>query len=392
METQIFSRKELYDLVWQTPMTKLSKQFGLSDQGLAKLCKRHGIPIPPRGYWAKLAAGKKALRTPFPELSLNQNDKKISITPVIRRPTKPKPEIIEVLSTNDKPEIKVPDRLTHPHPVVRYWQEERDEAIRDQRRSQLHLPPTMRYQHYKPFTDIERRRHRILDTIFKAIEKSGYKVKPGTYHQSWELTYDGIKVDFDITERYKQIKIPLTKEERVSHWDKGRTHRTERQFTGRLMLNIKTWLPRGLTTRWAEETDEHTLEDDVPDIVRILKAAGPLLVEQKREREEQRRRDDEERSRRHREAQRIKADEECWERFLAVSSRSQEAARVRELIQRIEELAATQDSTIDVDGKAIPEWMQWAKDWSQRHDPLSGDLEDLFKDISRPKADKHWSI
>jgi len=38
-----FTRKELYDLAWSTPMTKLAKQFGLSDVGLRKLCTKHRI-------------------------------------------------------------------------------------------------------------------------------------------------------------------------------------------------------------------------------------------------------------------------------------------------------------------------------------------------------------
>lgn len=44
-------RKELYQRVWSEPVTKLAKEFGLSDVGFAKLCKRNEIPRPPRGYW-----------------------------------------------------------------------------------------------------------------------------------------------------------------------------------------------------------------------------------------------------------------------------------------------------------------------------------------------------
>jgi len=50
------SRAELYELVWSKPMTKVAKDFGLSDQGLAKICAKHPIHRPPRCYWAKLAA------------------------------------------------------------------------------------------------------------------------------------------------------------------------------------------------------------------------------------------------------------------------------------------------------------------------------------------------
>jgi len=57
------SRNELYDQVWEEPMVKVAARYGLSDVGLAKTCKRHKIPIPGRGYWAKKANGKNAIQT-----------------------------------------------------------------------------------------------------------------------------------------------------------------------------------------------------------------------------------------------------------------------------------------------------------------------------------------
>ena len=52
------SRRDLYNRVWSTPMSKLARELDISDVGLAKACRRHNIPRPARGYWAKLAAGK----------------------------------------------------------------------------------------------------------------------------------------------------------------------------------------------------------------------------------------------------------------------------------------------------------------------------------------------
>ena len=62
------TRQELYDLVWSTPMTKLAESFGISDVGLAKICDRHRVPKPPRGYWAKKEAGKRVKQTIFVEV------------------------------------------------------------------------------------------------------------------------------------------------------------------------------------------------------------------------------------------------------------------------------------------------------------------------------------
>lgn len=75
-------RRELFDMVWSTPIQKLAKELGLSDRGLAKICARHRIPNPPRGYWARLAAGQHVRVPAFPtvqDASLNQ----IQITPTL---------------------------------------------------------------------------------------------------------------------------------------------------------------------------------------------------------------------------------------------------------------------------------------------------------------------
>jgi hypothetical protein len=44
---QNLTREELYERVWKELMTKLAKEFGLSDRGLAKICERNGISILP---------------------------------------------------------------------------------------------------------------------------------------------------------------------------------------------------------------------------------------------------------------------------------------------------------------------------------------------------------
>src|ERR1700741_3145904 len=61
------TREELYALVWDRPMTKLAKEFGLSDVALHKICRKDEIPTPSLGYWAKKAHGKPVTNTPLPE-------------------------------------------------------------------------------------------------------------------------------------------------------------------------------------------------------------------------------------------------------------------------------------------------------------------------------------
>ena len=59
-------RKSLYDLVWSQPISKLAETYGYSDVGFAKLCHKPGIPLPSRGHWAKLKAGRAVIQLPLP--------------------------------------------------------------------------------------------------------------------------------------------------------------------------------------------------------------------------------------------------------------------------------------------------------------------------------------
>jgi hypothetical protein len=61
------SREDLYELAWSKPITELAKDFGISDAALAKRCRRLGIPLPGRGYWARVDAGQTPYRPKLPK-------------------------------------------------------------------------------------------------------------------------------------------------------------------------------------------------------------------------------------------------------------------------------------------------------------------------------------
>jgi len=44
-------------------MQRLAKQIGISDVAIAKHCRKLGVPVPERGYWNKLQAGKPVTKT-----------------------------------------------------------------------------------------------------------------------------------------------------------------------------------------------------------------------------------------------------------------------------------------------------------------------------------------
>ena len=63
------SREALYEAVWTDAVTLVAPRYGLSDVGLVKICKKLGIPVPPRGYWAKIKAGRPTHKLQLPSLT-----------------------------------------------------------------------------------------------------------------------------------------------------------------------------------------------------------------------------------------------------------------------------------------------------------------------------------
>lgn len=68
------SREDLYELAWTKPLYELAKDFKISDVALGKRCKRLGIPVPGRGYWARVDAGQKPYRPKLPKREPHWHD------------------------------------------------------------------------------------------------------------------------------------------------------------------------------------------------------------------------------------------------------------------------------------------------------------------------------
>lgn len=67
-EVKRLTREELYAVVWDEPMTKVSARFNLSDVGLKKICCKNCIPVPGRGYWRRVQTGRRVIQTPLPPM------------------------------------------------------------------------------------------------------------------------------------------------------------------------------------------------------------------------------------------------------------------------------------------------------------------------------------
>ena|ERR1700682_4517303 len=69
---------QLFELVWSSaPLTAVAPQFKISDVALKKTCTRFDIPVPERGYSARLRAGKPTTQVALPASAAGMDDEVI---------------------------------------------------------------------------------------------------------------------------------------------------------------------------------------------------------------------------------------------------------------------------------------------------------------------------
>ncbi len=62
----LYSREQLYDLVWSEPIKGLATRLDLTDNGFRKRILPLNIPLPDRSYWAKANASKPKVKIKLP--------------------------------------------------------------------------------------------------------------------------------------------------------------------------------------------------------------------------------------------------------------------------------------------------------------------------------------
>lgn len=195
-----YERDKLYEEVWLEPVTTVAKRYGVSDVAIHKACKRLQVPVPPRGYWAKLSAGQTVPRESLPPFDGPKTIRRLSSPPDRSRsasPAKAKERLVflaeeertKVLQLCDN--LQVDDRLTNPHPLIKQDQEARAERKRKEReRKGLNYWDNDYQRNYSQWSDLSNkllginvylddlpRAYRLLNVVFHAVENLGGSVK-----------------------------------------------------------------------------------------------------------------------------------------------------------------------------------------------------------------------
>lgn len=372
---QKLTREALYDKVWSTPMRTLAAEFGLSDVGLAKRCTRYDIPRPPRGYWAKLAAGKRVARTPLPASSATSGN--IVITPSDH--VEPDREVEAAIKTAVKvlePTIRLPATLDDVHPKIRA-------LVRGHKRAQAERRQEIKQRRHdwwrpEPLPDLtERDSERLMATsaLFTAAERAGLKIVEAEITGKLAFKTGKHEVELVLVERMRRGLKPLEGEART--WSAFyQSFQTGLVPTGRLRAEIKTHLGGGVKTRW-EETDTKPIAGLILEIIGTLVGAADRLDTMQREREESQRRYEEKRAR-EAEARRLRElDEARWTQVRERAAEQAEYERLQAFIAALKvRLEADGDSQID--GQPVSAWIEWAELKAAALDPFRDGVGGIF--------------
>ncbi len=374
------TREELYRQVWSTPMSRLGEQYGISGNGLKKICDRLNVPYPPRGHWAKLSAGKSVTQISLPKPSTG-TPLQVTITPTPPPAASPRAPELDPETTQRLQEasakttgIAVPAKLRRPHPAIAAWIARHEREVAADRRNPSYWGTTLQT---RSFTALERRQQRILSTLFKEAERFDYKVKGEAPH-NLSLETGQNAVEFTLRERIKQIRRPLTDEEKAESYSSNQKWRQERIATGELVFTIKTYLGHGLNSEWRD--GERPLEEQIDEMVAVLATVGPILEKRRLETEEAQRRRWEEEEGRRREKQEQDQDRNRWRRFIQYAKLWRQTQLAGELISALEACIPHADTRHG--GKSAEEWLTWARERRDAFNPSNWDIAALWTEIA----------
>ena len=376
-DSQQLTREELHRLVWDEPGTHLARRFGISDVALAKICRRLDVPRPPPGWWARKAAGRKVRVAPLPTRRPDiPGQVRITPTPITADGLR------EQISAEAKQlgTIAVPDRLTRPHPLIAVWL--RDRRERQQRAKLEHEPWRRSLYSVADWTPTDRRRHRVLHALFRALEGRGAKISEDDRGRL-NATICDEPIAFELRGKLRQVTRPLTTEEkRWETWNRSGV-RKELEPTGFLQFTISAWTEESVRKNWLE-SDNRPIDRMLPQIVATFLVLAPPLAERSRQREEASRRWEEERRRAEEERQRRREDDNRWRRFLEIAGDWKQAALAREFIAALR--AGDVGANELIEGRSVTEWIAWGEKRAAAMDPMGWDLQDLFGKIGSVSA------
>lgn len=393
------TRQQLYDRIWSVSAVQLAKELGVSDVAISKACKRHQIPKPPLGYWAKLAAGKAPPRPALPVL-VDPSLQSVTFSPPpprIKRPPDPgdvaapspdgpefrSSELIDLLSRVSNSELswEVPGSLRKPHPAVASTLEGLRRCSKESRyvrpgEADLLYPSSQRSD--VPLLDVRvsnatvERAARLAQGILDAALAVGFELgqRRDQYRSHFYLELFHHKVQFGIRElTTREPHVPTAKElADEAKYSFSKPPKWDHQPNGMLRVNLYAHEWRHGFAEFADGKVRRVEQMAREIVMSMLAEVDRQLVRQREERERQRQAFAEADARR-REEERQKAEQQRVDGLVAQVERWELAKRIRRY-RRAATRAALEQGTPMEAGGPVSRWLCWLDEVADRFDPL----------------------
>jgi cell division protein FtsB len=360
------SRQELYDQVWSEAVTKVAARYELSDVGLRKVCTKHRVPVPPRGYWAKVEAGQKVRKITLPKVR-DEAEIVIRIIPRLEE-TDAMLAMFEPAITAERafPPLAVSPVLERPHAVTR--------ALQKALMGKPHeygvvrsLAPDAFLVRASP--DSVDRVLRIADVLLKACVERGFELRPGKaearYGGQLAIVVDGFAFEISFNERMRQELYRPKPQHSAERRRLEFLLAPKYQYapSGQLTLKLEPVWGSGLQGNWSDSRTRKVEERLGEVMLGMRKLAIWRAVERIRERERQARFEAEQQRRAELRA-RVEAEKQAIKRL-------EEDAAAWRRAEAVRAFAAARAAAGDPDNDAdLREWLAWAGDQADRIDPL----------------------
>lgn len=375
----VFERQPLYEEVWASPLTELGKKYGLSDNGIRKVCKAMNIPLPDRGHWAKVAAGHAVIRKALPaRADRTRFVTRIQLESTLYKSPADEEFLDAQLAFESRPENKIECEM-HPHrwhkiliphrdalitAVAKIPQMKRD-AERAEKNARVRQEPNFTGWRWQQFNDdgqllasggmlrvtphTYERALAILNAICVAGEARGYVPSYDETAARLVLEGHGAKVEFRMSERLEE------KWEKRPSWNGTMENKKFSAPTGELRIFV------GESYRERQFTDGVSkLEQQLNEVFAKVARQVVHRREQAREREDWRRAYEAHRKHQAEETERLRLLEERKSQLRADAKSWHEANLIRQYLVALERSDPASQSA---------EWFSWARGFADDLDP-----------------------
>ena len=375
MKSEIIKREEFYNLVWTKPVSHVAKEYGYSDMGIRKICKKHNIPLPKLGYWSKLKYNKDVIKTKLPKQDSNPvidiGKKKIEFY----RKTELNQELELLLKEVTGPGLIVSKKLSKPHKYIiatKKYQEGLD--IRRKKGNWRMEVDSTNALSINVSDKLFSRALRFMDALMKFIEIRGHNISIVN-----KSTIIGIK--------NQTYKIRLTeKNKRIKRITSNSWRETDLVPTGNLSLKLDDIYP---IKDWSDSKAK-PIEDKLVDILEWIELRAKK-DEEEDIKNEIRRKNQEKIRLEEQELQNLRDNElKGFGSLLDSASRWHKAQNIRNYIKEFEDYLVKSNNMNDKKN----EWVKWAKEKADWYDPfIEKDvklLDGICRDTLKPIEKKYY--